>query len=75
MNKETNEAIEELRELVSKINNDILNLTMKYNQMISLMMTVSMSEQKINTKLDNIQNAIYAIRDSISTTSSSSSIG
>ena len=64
MDKQNNEAIEELREVVSKANNDILNLSIKYNQILSLLTTISKSEEKINSKLDEIQDSIQAIKDS-----------
>lgn len=64
MDKQNNEAIEELREVVSKANNDILNLSIKYNQILSLLTTISKSEEKINSKLDEIQESIQAIKDS-----------
>lgn len=75
MDTQTNDAIEELREVVSKANNDILNLSIKYNQILALLTTITISEQKINDKLDIIQQDIHAIKDSsIPTTSSKSSV-
>ena len=64
MDTQTNDAIEELREVVSKANNDILNLSIKYNQILSLLTTISKSGEKINSKLDEIQEFIQAIKDS-----------
>lgn len=75
MDTQTNDAIEELREVVSKANNDILNLSIKYNQILALLTTITITEQKINDKLDIIQQEIQAIKDSsMPTTSSKSSV-
>ena len=71
MNPEMNAIIEELKERISKNNNEILNLMLKYNQMLSLLLSISSSSEKINNKLDHITERIYTINEaSISSLSS-----
>ena len=74
MSIESGDVIEELKERISKNNNEILELSIKYNQLMTIFMSVMANDQKMNTKLDSILEKIYAIKDwSISTTPSSSS--
>ena len=71
MENELMKTIEEMKERISKNNNDILNLTVKYNQLLSLFLSVVSASEKINGKIDDILKRVYAINDSsISTTSS-----
>lgn len=74
MDKEHTKEIEELKERISKNSNDILNLMVKYNQLLSLFLSITSANEKINTKIDNLAEQLYAIKDwSISSTSSTSS--
>ena len=65
---------EELKERISKNSNDILNLMVKYNQLLSLFLSITSANEKINIKIDNLTEKLYAIKDwSISTISSTDS--
>ena len=66
--------LEELKERISKNSNDILNLMVKYNQLLSLFLSITSANEKINIKIDKLAKKIYAIKDwSISTISSTDS--
>ena len=42
--------LEELKERISKNSNDILNLMVKYNQLLSLFLSITSANEKINIK-------------------------
>ena len=73
MDTETANNINELKERISKNSNDILNLMVKYNQLLSLFLSITSANEKINLKIDSLKEKLYAMSDwSISTTSSAS---
>ena len=74
MRQEQSNINEELKERISKNSNDILNLMVKYNQLLSLFLSITSANEKINTKIDDLSEKLYAIKDwSISSTSSADS--
>ena len=74
MEKDNITNLEELKERISKNSNDILNLMVKYNQLLSLFLSITSANEKINIKIDKLAKKIYAIKDwSISTISSTDS--
>lgn len=74
MEKDNITNFEELKERISKNSNDILNLMVKYNQLLSLFLSITSANEKIKIKIDKLAEKIYAIKDwSISTISSTDS--
>lgn len=61
-----NEAIEELREIVSKNNNDILNLEMKYTQLLSLYFNILNECNKVKTDFKDIKKYVNKLEKDVS---------